>query len=66
MTMHPTFLEGRTKEVHKCFPGFRPENALSGYRNSAAAYLDLEADITSKFLLTGALRFESYSDFGST
>lgn len=48
------------------FPGFRPENALSGYRNSAAAYLDLEADITSKFLLTGALRFESYSDFGST
>jgi iron complex outermembrane receptor protein len=48
------------------FPGFRPENALSTYRNSAAAYLDIEADITSKFLLTGALRFESYSDFGST
>ena len=48
------------------FPGFRPKNALSRYRNSAAAYLDLEADITSKFLLTGALRFESYSDFGST
>jgi iron complex outermembrane recepter protein len=48
------------------FPGFRPENALSAYRNSAAAYLDLEADITSQLLLTGALRFEDYSDFGST
>ena len=48
------------------FPGFRQENALSSYRNSAAAYLDLEADITSKFLMTAALRFESYSDFGST
>jgi iron complex outermembrane receptor protein len=39
---------------------------LSSYRSSAAAYLDLEADINSKLLLTGALRFEDYSDFGST
>ena len=35
-------------------------------RNSKAAYVDLELDITKQFLLTGALRFENYSDFGST
>jgi iron complex outermembrane receptor protein len=48
------------------FPGFREENALSEYRNSIAAYVDLEAELTSKLLVTGALRYESYSDFGST
>ena len=48
------------------FPGFRPENALSKYRNSIAAYVDIEAELNSKLLVTGALRHESYSDFGST
>ncbi|WP_069677893.1 TonB-dependent receptor [Formosa sp. Hel1_33_131] len=62
----PDFFGRSYQRGSQGFPGFRPENALSGYRNSAAAYLDIEADITSKFLLTGALRFESYSDFGST
>ena len=48
------------------FPGFT--NTLNGTqtRNAKAAYIDLEQDFTSKFLLTGALRFENYSDFGST
>ncbi len=48
------------------FPGFRPENELSKYRNSLAAYVDLEADFSKKFMMTTALRFENYSDFGST
>jgi len=48
------------------FPGFNPDNALNKTRNSVAAYLDLEADITDSFLLSGALRYENYSDFGST
>ena len=48
------------------FPGFI--NTLGGdqTRNAKAAYIDIEQDITRKFLLTGALRFENYSDFGST
>ncbi|MEO7446472.1 MAG: TonB-dependent receptor, partial [Ferruginibacter sp.] len=47
------------------FAGFRD---LSGEqtRNSKAVYIDLEQDLTDKFLVTGALRFENYSDFGST
>lgn len=48
------------------FPGFRPDNELDEFRNSVAAYTDVEADITESWLLTGAVRFENYSDFGST
>ena len=35
-------------------------------RNAKSVYLDLEQDINKDFLVTGALRFENYSDFGST
>lgn len=48
------------------FPGFRPENAVLENRNSFAAYMDTELNITKSWLMTGALRFENYSDFGST
>ena len=50
----------------QAFPGFRPENAVVATRSSAAAYADLELNFTKAWLLTGALRFEHYSDFGST
>jgi iron complex outermembrane recepter protein len=48
------------------FAGFI--NTLGGNqtRNAKAIYLDLEQEFNNKFLLTGALRFENYSDFGST
>jgi iron complex outermembrane receptor protein len=48
------------------FPGFRPENELSRFRSSVAAYIDVEMDITEAFLIGVASRFENYSDFGST
>lgn len=48
------------------FPGFSPDNAMIKSRNSIAAYVDVEADITESFLLSGALRYENYSDFGGT
>ncbi len=48
------------------FPGFSPANELSRERSSIAGYFDLEADVTERFLLTFATRFENYSDFGST
>jgi iron complex outermembrane receptor protein len=47
------------------FAGFKPTRGQET-RNAVAAYIDLEQDITEKFLVTGALRFENYSDFGST
>ncbi len=48
------------------FPGFRPENERNAHRNSYAAYADVEADVTENWLVSGALRYENYSDFGST
>ena len=48
------------------FPGFSPENALDARRNSVGVYADLELDVTNKFLISGAIRHENYSDFGST
>ncbi|RYZ13581.1 MAG: TonB-dependent receptor, partial [Sphingobacteriales bacterium] len=35
-------------------------------RNAKAVYVDLEQDLTKNLLVTAALRFENYSDFGST
>ncbi|WAC11749.1 TonB-dependent receptor [Dyadobacter pollutisoli] len=48
------------------FSGFFPQNAGSHSRHSVAGYLDLEQDITKAWVLSAALRFENYSDFGNT
>ncbi|MDO9038122.1 MAG: TonB-dependent receptor [Lutibacter sp.] len=48
------------------FPGFSPANELSRGRSSVAGYFDVEADVTDNLLLSGAVRYEDYSDFGST
>jgi iron complex outermembrane recepter protein len=48
------------------FPGFRPANAVDEGRSSVALYGDLEYNISSKWMVNGAIRFENYSDFGST
>ena len=48
------------------FPGFRPENALDEDRDAVSAYVDIEYDAIDRWLLGGALRYEDYSDFGST
>ncbi|WP_241695583.1 TonB-dependent receptor plug domain-containing protein [Sphingomonas ursincola] len=48
------------------FPGFGPDSVTSGGRNSVSAYLDLEADIVESFTLSGALRYDRFTDFGDT
>ncbi|MDP9229693.1 MAG: TonB-dependent receptor, partial [Bacteroidota bacterium] len=48
------------------FAGFINTIGDDKTRNAKAVYLDLEQDFTKKFLVAGALRFENYSDFGST
>ena len=50
----------------QAFPGFRPENAVDAFRQSLAAYADVEVDFTNRWMMAGAARFEDYSDFGST
>ncbi|WP_447641100.1 MULTISPECIES: TonB-dependent receptor plug domain-containing protein [Chitinophagaceae] len=48
------------------FSGFLPNNAGTHNRSAVAFYSDVELDVTKKLLVGGALRFENYSDFGST
>lgn len=50
----------------QAFPGFRPENQVNAKRSSVGLYTDLSLNITPSWLIDGALRFENYSDFGST
>ncbi len=47
------------------FPGFQPSNELDEDRKAYSAYVDLEAQVTDKFLASAAARGEDYSDFGS-
>lgn len=49
------------------FAGFLPSNAVSNVgRSNIALYADGELDITKNLMFGTALRFENYSDFGST
>lgn len=48
------------------FPGFTPESRVDQSRDSIGLYLDIDADITSKFNVAIAGRYEDFSDFGST
>lgn len=48
------------------FRGFSPDNEVDEDRDSWAVYLDLEAQLTDALLITGAVRYEDYSDFGDT
>jgi len=48
------------------FPGFRPGDAGTFDRHAYSIYLGLEGDVTDKLSLGAAVRYEDYSDFGST
>ena len=48
------------------FPGFRPTNEVDVSRNSKSLYVDLDNQVTDKFDVDLAVRYEDYSDFGST
>ncbi|GHD33846.1 TonB-dependent receptor plug domain-containing protein [Halioglobus pacificus] len=48
------------------FPGFGPLAEGEWSRSNIAAYVDLEADITDRWLVAAALRWEDFDDFGTT
>jgi iron complex outermembrane receptor protein len=47
------------------FPGFQPVNEVNEWRTVTGGYIDLESDITDRFLANVAGRYENYSDYGS-
>ncbi len=68
-TTYITTVGGKTKSARpagiQAFPGFQPNDAQNQFRHSLGFYGDVEVDVTNALLLTGALRYEKYSDFGS-
>ncbi|HEX8014690.1 MAG TPA: TonB-dependent receptor, partial [Flavobacterium sp.] len=48
------------------FPGYSPNNVVDKSRTNLSLYTDAELDFTKSFMVSGAVRFENYSDFGST
>ncbi|MFT4534596.1 MAG: iron complex outermembrane receptor protein [Saprospiraceae bacterium] len=48
------------------FPGYSPSNVVDRNRSNLGLYGDAELNVSDAFLVTGALRFENYSDFGNT
>lgn len=48
------------------FPGYSPANTVDKFRSNLSFYVDSEINLSDAFLLSGALRFEDYSDFGNT
>lgn len=48
------------------FPGYSPDNVVNRSRSNVSLYADGELDVNDNFMVSSALRFENYSDFGST
>ncbi|MBS7253095.1 TonB-dependent receptor [Flavobacterium branchiicola] len=48
------------------FPGYSPANEVNEDRTNFSLYADAELDISDALMVSGAARFENYSDFGST
>ena len=48
------------------FPGFKPVNEVDELRSAFSLYVDTEFYVSDTFLISPAVRFENYSDFGST
>ncbi|MYM28893.1 TonB-dependent receptor [Duganella sp. CY15W] len=48
------------------FPGYTPATAVDSGRHNIALFLDAETKPVDNLTLAGAVRYEKYSDFGST
>ena len=48
------------------FPGFKPVNEVDETRSALSVYVDTEIYLSDTILISPAVRFENYSDFGST
>ncbi len=48
------------------FPGISPASAVDEDRDVVSVYVDLEYQLTDSLLVSGAVRYDDYSDFGDT
>lgn len=47
------------------FRGFSPDNEVDETRSNVSFYADVESKVSESWLITAAVRFEDYSDFGN-
>ncbi|MEO1514681.1 MAG: TonB-dependent receptor [Bacteroidota bacterium] len=50
----------------QCFAGFLPQNSVDARRSSMSLFSGADWEFSPDWLLSTAVRFENYSDFGST
>jgi iron complex outermembrane receptor protein len=62
----PFFFTNGAPGGAQVFPGFAPSTTVDASRNSVAAYVELDADLTDALSVQAAGRYEHYSDFGDT
>ncbi|TMI96636.1 MAG: TonB-dependent receptor, partial [Bacteroidetes bacterium] len=55
----------RTQRGAQPSPGITPQDVVNENRRAAGLYADLETDISDRFLMNIASRFENYDDFGN-
>lgn len=48
------------------FPGYSPDNEVDRSRTNYGIYFDAELNASDNLMFGGALRYETYSDFGNT
>lgn len=48
------------------FPGFSPDQSGSSDQTSYAGYIDVEAPVTDRWTVGAAVRYEDFSEFGSS
>ena len=48
------------------FPGYSLDNEVNRSRTNYGIYMDTELNVSEKFMIGAALRYETYSDFGNT
>lgn len=62
----PFFFSDGAAPGAQVFPGFQPSTAVDASRDSYAAYVELDTDLSDMFNLQVAGRYEHFSDFGDT
>ncbi len=59
-------LSGEKATGAQGFPGYQPNDEVNARRSVVGLYADAEYDVTTQWLVNGAVRIENYSDFGFT
>jgi iron complex outermembrane receptor protein len=62
----PFFFSNGAPPGAQVFPGFQPSTKVDASRDSFAAYVELDTDLSDMLTVQVAGRYEHYSDFGDT